>query len=62
MHANKTEEVVKPKFAPSAYVLFCKEKRAEVQAENKDATFVEMGKLLGAKWTKMNESDKAVSY
>jgi hypothetical protein len=46
--------------APSAYIIFCKENRAEVQKENPDATFGEMGKLLGAKWASMSDEEKEV--
>jgi hypothetical protein len=51
----------KPKRGPSAYIIFSTENRAEVKAANPDATFGELGKLLGAKWGSMTEAEKAVS-
>lgn len=50
----------KVKRAPSPYIIFSTEARPKVKADNPDATFGEMGKLLGAKWASMTESDKAV--
>lgn len=51
----------KPKRAPSAYIIFSSENRSKVKEENPDATFGELGKLLGAKWGSMTESQKAVA-
>jgi hypothetical protein len=50
-----------PKRAPSPYIIFCSEKRAEVKAANPDATFGEMGKMLGQMWAALDEKEKAVS-
>lgn len=50
----------KVKRAPSAYIIFSTEVRPKVKADNPDATFGEMGKLLGAKWAAMTESEKSV--
>ena len=36
--------------APSAYILFCKEKRKEIQTAYPTASFTEIGKLMGATW------------
>lgn len=51
----------KPKRAPSAYIVFCGEKRDQVKAENPDATFGEIGKILGAKWAALDDKGRAVS-
>jgi hypothetical protein len=40
----------KVKRAPSAYIIFATEQRPQIKAENPDATFGGLGKLLGAKW------------
>jgi hypothetical protein len=42
----------------SAFILFGQEKRAEIKKENPDASFGEIGKLLGAAWKEITESDK----
>ncbi|KAJ7279054.1 high mobility group box domain-containing protein, partial [Mycena rebaudengoi] len=34
----------------SPYLFFCNDWRESIQAENPDADFGEVGKLLGAKW------------
>mmetsp|Transcript_3036 Transcript_3036/g.3207 ORF Transcript_3036/g.3207 Transcript_3036/m.3207 type:complete len:87 (-) Transcript_3036:398-658(-) len=47
-----------PKKAPSAYIIFCSDKRPEVRANNPEATFGELGKLLGKIWADMSEADK----
>jgi hypothetical protein len=51
----------KPKRAPSPYIVFCTEKRAEVKEQNPDASFGELGKILGQLWGNMDENAKAVS-
>lgn len=48
-----------PKRAPSAYIIFCTEKRPEIQKKNPEATFGELGKLLGKLWGEMDEKAKA---
>lgn len=48
------------KRAPSPYILFCSEKRKELKAANPNATFGEMGKMLGQMWASMDEKAKAV--
>ena len=57
----KKEKKERAPTAPSAYIIFCKEKRPDVQAKNPTATFGEMGKLLGALWGGLSDSEKAVS-
>lgn len=47
--------------APSAYILFSAETRAEIKSENPDATFGELGALLGQRWKSMDDEDKKVS-
>ncbi|KXS19850.1 high mobility group box, partial [Gonapodya prolifera JEL478] len=47
-----------PKRPLTAYMLFAQEKRPEVKAANPDATFGEMGKLIGAEWKKLDDSEK----
>lgn len=65
--AKKTEskgaksDKPKTKRAPSPYILFCSEKRPELKASHPDASFGEMGKMLGQLWAQMDEKAKAVS-
>ncbi|KAI9032465.1 high mobility group box domain-containing protein [Hyaloraphidium curvatum] len=47
-----------PKKPASAYMLFSSAKRAEVKAENPDAGFGEIGKLLGAAWKDVSDAEK----
>jgi len=47
-----------PKSAPSAYVLFCSGERPKLKAQHPDATFGELGTLLGAAWKALSDEDK----
>ncbi|KAI9320737.1 high mobility group box domain-containing protein [Dichotomocladium elegans] len=47
-----------PKRGLSAYILFSQENRSKVQAENPDAAFGQIGKILGERWKSLSESDK----
>ncbi|KAH8823856.1 high mobility group box domain-containing protein [Flagelloscypha sp. PMI_526] len=47
-----------PKRALSAYMFFSQDWRERVKGENPDATFGELGKLLGAKWKEMDDEEK----
>ena len=59
----KKAKADKPKAprAPSPYILFCNEKRADVKASHPNATFGETGKILGQLWAALDEKSKAVS-
>ncbi|CAO3645392.1 unnamed protein product [Mucor hiemalis] len=47
-----------PKRGLSAYMFFSQDQRATVKTENPDATFGQIGKLLGEKWGKMSDAEK----
>ncbi|PCH43010.1 hypothetical protein WOLCODRAFT_90097 [Wolfiporia cocos MD-104 SS10] len=47
-----------PKRPLSAYMFFSQDWRERIKAENPDAGFGEIGKLLGAKWKELDESEK----
>ncbi|KAI0789175.1 high mobility group box domain-containing protein [Abortiporus biennis] len=47
-----------PKRALSAYMFFSQDWRERIKAENPDAGFGEIGKLLGAKWKELDDSEK----
>eukprot|EP00026_Physarum_polycephalum_P017666 Phypoly_transcript_18969.p1 GENE.Phypoly_transcript_18969~~Phypoly_transcript_18969.p1 ORF type:complete len:192 (+),score=47.18 Phypoly_transcript_18969:3-578(+) len=47
-----------PKRPASAYLLFANENRAKVKKANPDATFGELGKLLGEAWSNATAADK----
>jgi len=51
-----------PKRALSAYMFFSQDWRERIKAENPDAGFGEVGKLLGAKWKEMSDEEKKVSF
>lgn len=57
--AAKKDKGDKPKRAPSAYIVFCTAKRTEVKDANPEATFGELGRLLGSLWSQMDEKAKA---
>jgi hypothetical protein len=48
-----------PKRALSAFMLFSQEKRSQIKTDNPDATFGQIGKLLGDAWKSASESEKA---
>ncbi|KLO16574.1 hypothetical protein SCHPADRAFT_205372 [Schizopora paradoxa] len=47
-----------PKRALSAYMFFSQDWRERIKTENPDAGFGEVGKLLGAKWKELDDSEK----
>ncbi|PFH50369.1 hypothetical protein AMATHDRAFT_145228, partial [Amanita thiersii Skay4041] len=47
-----------PKRPLSAYMFFSQDWRERIKAENPDAGFGEVGKLLGAKWKELDEEEK----
>ena len=64
--ATKTKRTPKAKKepgakkAPSAYIIFCGDKRGEIKENNPEATFGELGKLLGKMWAELTEEEKQV--
>ena len=59
--ATKAEKP-KVKRAPSPYIIFCSEKRAEIKKTHPDASFGETGKILGQLWAALDEKSKLVRY
>merc|ERR1711879_839273 len=55
---KKQKDPNAPKKAQSAYMIFCNENRPIVKEENPDASFGEMGKLLGARWKELSDEGK----
>ncbi|KAG9311070.1 high mobility group box domain-containing protein [Chiua virens] len=55
---TKTKAKGGPKRALSAYMFFSQDWRERIKAENPDAGFGEVGKLLGAKWKELDEDEK----
>ncbi|KAI8818951.1 putative nonhistone protein 6 [Fimicolochytrium jonesii] len=49
-----------PKKPLSAFMIFSQENRPRIKEENPDATFGDLGKLLGAAWKEINPKDKAL--
>ncbi|KAG2228050.1 hypothetical protein INT45_012074 [Circinella minor] len=47
-----------PKRGLSAYMFFSQAQRTNVQQENPDAAFGQIGKILGERWKSMSEDDK----
>ena len=50
----------RPKPTPSAYLVFCSAKRAELQSAHPTATFVDLGKMFGQIWATYTAEEKAV--
>lgn len=48
----------KPKRALSAYMFFVSDWRERIKSENTDASFGDIGRLLGAKWKEMSDTEK----
>ncbi|KAJ2843573.1 Non-histone chromosomal protein 6 [Coemansia brasiliensis] len=55
---SKEASAAKPKRALSAYMFFSQDKRNEVKDSNPNATFGEIGKLLGKMWSELTEEQK----
>mmetsp|Transcript_2163 Transcript_2163/g.3395 ORF Transcript_2163/g.3395 Transcript_2163/m.3395 type:complete len:826 (-) Transcript_2163:72-2549(-) len=55
---KKKKDPNAPKNAKSAYMYFSSAKRDEIKAANPDATFGQIGKLLGEEWKKISDDDK----
>jgi hypothetical protein len=49
-----------PKRPLSAYMFFSQDWRERIKTENPEASFGEIGKLLGAKWKEMDAEEKKV--
>lgn len=47
-----------PKRPLSAYMFFSRDQRERTKAENPTASFGEIGRILGATWKEMSESQK----
>ncbi|KAI9300674.1 Non-histone chromosomal protein 6 [Cunninghamella echinulata] len=47
-----------PKRGLSAYMFFSQANRNKVKEENPDATFGQLGKILGEKWKNMSDEEK----
>ena len=47
-----------PKGAKSAFMYFSTAKRSEIKEANPDASFGDLGKLVGAAWKELNDSEK----
>ncbi|KAK4686315.1 hypothetical protein P7C73_g3814, partial [Tremellales sp. Uapishka_1] len=57
---KKEKDPGAPKRALSAYMFFVQDWRERIKSENSEASFGELGKLLGAKWKDMSDSEKKV--
>ena len=55
-----TSVLPKTRRAPSPYIIFCTKKRPELRAAHPNASFAEMGAMLGQMWNNMSEQEKSV--
>jgi LSD1 subclass zinc finger protein len=55
---KKRKDPSAPKRASNAYMIFCKEKRAELKANRPDLPFGQLGKRLGEMWRSMTADEK----
>jgi len=51
-------ELVKPKRAPTAFILFCNDERPKLQKEHPEMKFGELGKHLGELWNACGDKQK----
>jgi len=56
---TKPKKAAGEKRQPSPFIVFCSEKRPEVKKANPDASFGDLGKLLGAQWKSLTDAQKA---
>ncbi|KAJ1985471.1 Non-histone chromosomal protein 6 [Dimargaris cristalligena] len=47
-----------PKRSLSAYMFFAQSNRENIKRDNPDATFGQIGKMMGAQWKSMTDTDK----
>lgn len=59
--SKKAKRADRPKKAPSAYLLFCNERRASVRADNPEMSMVDVTKALAAEWNELSDAKKEVS-
>ncbi|WVR04255.1 non-histone chromosomal protein 6 [Kwoniella sp. DSM 27419] len=52
------KDPLKPKRALSAYMFFVQDYRERIKAENPEASFGDVGRLLGLKWKEMSAGEK----
>lgn len=57
---GKKQKKNKPKKAMTPFMVFSKETRKVLVAENPNLTFSEIGKELGARWRALSEADKQI--
>lgn len=55
---GKKKDKDAPKRPLSAYMFFSQDHRERVKAENPEAGFGDVGRLLGAKWKEMSDAQK----
>ena len=55
---NKLEEEDKPKKRTTGFILFNMKKREELILQSHEATFEEIGKMVGNAWKKLSETEK----
>nr|ODO00865.1 non-histone chromosomal protein 6 [Cryptococcus depauperatus CBS 7855] len=59
--SKKDKDPNKPKRALSAYMFFVQDYRERIKTENPEASFGDVGKLLGIKWKEMSDAEKKAS-
>ena len=59
---KKKKDLLRVKKGLSAYIIYSKEKRQTIKDENPEATFGEMGKLLGSSWKNLSDDDKIIYF
>lgn len=57
---KEKKDPLAPKKGLSSYMFFFKENRERIKSENPDAEFGEIGKLIGAEWKALEQTEKAV--
>lgn len=57
---KKVKDPLAPKKSLSGFMLFSNDNRSKIKEANPDATFGEVGKLVGDAWKALNDKQKAV--
>eukprot|EP00897_Mesotaenium_endlicherianum_P007519 jgi/Mesen1/6796/ME000035S06175 len=55
---KKKKDPNAPKKPLAPYMIYCKEQREVVKANNPDVSFGELGKILGSQWSTLEEKEK----
>ncbi|CAM6098873.1 unnamed protein product [Calypogeia fissa] len=56
--SRKVKDKKRPKRALGPYMYFCKDQRKDIQDQNPNMSFGDIGRVLGSQWSRLNEKEK----